>query len=225
MQELRHARPPCHDLLSRGRRSGPFRTGADRDADDLLHRHRGRTVDALRRPGRRVAAGRHRQCRRARSRTHRRDAAHARASRRSITCGPRITTAITSARCSSSRSSSRSAHFYDHGTPHPNDRIVSAQFLSAYESLSAGKRTIVKPGDKVKMTGLDITAVASANQFIRTNLPGGGSRNAVVRGRDSRRTRAPTRIRTTASQPGSCSPTAAFARSISAISPGTASSI
>src|SRR5204862_1392461 len=42
-------------------------------------------------------------------------------------------------------------HFYDHGTPHPNDRIVSAQFLSAYESLSAGKRTIVKPGDKVKM--------------------------------------------------------------------------
>jgi competence protein ComEC len=68
-------------------------------------------------------------------------------------------------------------HFYDHGKPHPNDRIVSSQFLSAYESLSAGKRTIVKPGDKVKMTGLDITAVASANQFIRANLQGGGSQN------------------------------------------------
>jgi competence protein ComEC len=65
-------------------------------------------------------------------------------------------------------------HFYDHGKPHPNDRIVSAQFLSAYETLSAGKRTVVKPGDKVKMSGLDITAVASANQFIRTNLAGGG---------------------------------------------------
>ena len=74
------------------------------------------------------------------------------------------------------------AHFYDHGKPHPNDRIVSSQFLSAYESLSAGKRTIVKPGDKVKMTGLDITAVASANQFIRTNLPGGGSQNASCAG-------------------------------------------
>ena len=73
-------------------------------------------------------------------------------------------------------------HFYDHGKPHPNDRIVSAQFLSAYESLSAGKRTIVKPGDKVKMTGLDITAVASANQFIRTNLPGGGGQNASCAG-------------------------------------------
>src|SRR5678810_928095 len=64
--------------------------------------------------------------------------------------------------------------FYDHGKPHPNDRIVSAQFLSAYEALSAGKRTVVKPGEKVKVSGLDITAVASANQFIRTNLPGGG---------------------------------------------------
>src|SRR5678816_49124 len=61
-------------------------------------------------------------------------------------------------------------HFYDHGKPHPNDRIVSAAFLTSYEELSQGKRTIVKPGDKVKMAGLDITAVASANQFIKTNL-------------------------------------------------------
>ena len=74
------------------------------------------------------------------------------------------------------------AHFYDHGIPHPNDRIVSSQFLSAYESLSAGKRTVVKPGDKVKMTGMDIRTVASASQFIRTNLPGGGSQNASCAG-------------------------------------------
>jgi len=73
-------------------------------------------------------------------------------------------------------------HFYDHGKPHPNDRIVSAQFLSAYEALSAGKRTVVKPGEKVKMSSLDITAVASANQFIRTNLPGGGGQNASCAG-------------------------------------------
>jgi len=73
-------------------------------------------------------------------------------------------------------------HFYDHGKPHPNDRIVSAAFLSSYEELSQGKRTIVKPGDKVKMTGLDITAVASANQFIRSNLPGGGRQNAACMG-------------------------------------------
>jgi len=68
--------------------------------------------------------------------------------------------------------------FYDHGAPHPNDRIVSAAFLSAYDALSRGKRTIVAPGDKVRMTGLDITTVASANRYLRSNLPGGGSRNA-----------------------------------------------
>jgi beta-lactamase superfamily II metal-dependent hydrolase len=73
-------------------------------------------------------------------------------------------------------------HFYDHGKPHANDRIVSSQFLSSYESLSAGKRTIVKPGDKVKMTSLDITAVAAGNQFIRTNLQGGGSQNTSCAG-------------------------------------------
>ena len=72
--------------------------------------------------------------------------------------------------------------FYDHGVPHPNDRIVSAAFLSAYDELSRGKRTIVKPGDKVRMTGLDITTVASASQFLRSNLPGGGSRNASCAG-------------------------------------------
>lgn len=73
-------------------------------------------------------------------------------------------------------------HFYDHGKPHPNDRIVSAAYLTSYEELSQGKRTIVKPGDKLNMTGLDITAVASANQFIRSNLPGGGRQNAACIG-------------------------------------------
>jgi beta-lactamase superfamily II metal-dependent hydrolase len=70
-------------------------------------------------------------------------------------------------------------HFYDHGTPNVNDRIISPQFMSAYEALSSGKRTSVRPGDKVKMAGLDITTVASANSFIRKNLPGGGGQNAA----------------------------------------------
>lgn len=73
-------------------------------------------------------------------------------------------------------------HFYDHGKTHPNDRIVSVAFLTSYDELSQGKRTIVKPGDKVKITGLDITAVASANQFIRSNLSGGGKPNAACTG-------------------------------------------
>lgn len=71
------------------------------------------------------------------------------------------------------------AHFYDHGAPHPNDRIVSAAFLSAYEDLTRGRRTIVKPGDTVRMSGLDLTVVASANRYIRENLRGGGRANAA----------------------------------------------
>lgn len=69
------------------------------------------------------------------------------------------------------------ARFYDHGTPHPNDRIVSAAFLASYEELSRGKRTIVTPGDTIRVTGLDIVAVASANRFTRANLRGGGEPN------------------------------------------------
>src|SRR5678810_438876 len=29
-------------------------------------------------------------------------------------------------------------HYYDHGKPHPNDRIVSAAFLTSYEELTQG---------------------------------------------------------------------------------------
>jgi competence protein ComEC len=69
--------------------------------------------------------------------------------------------------------------FYDHGAPHPGDRIVSAAFLSSYEDLSRDKRTSVVPGDQVRMSGLDIITVASNGQSLRTNLRGGGQPNAA----------------------------------------------
>lgn len=72
--------------------------------------------------------------------------------------------------------------FYDHGTPNPADRIVSAAFMTAYEEISRGKRTIVKPGDTVRIGGLDLTTVASANRYVRTNLRGGGQPNAACTG-------------------------------------------
>ena len=70
-------------------------------------------------------------------------------------------------------------HFYDHGAPHPTDRVVSKPFLSSYEELSRGKRTTVKPGDTIRMAGLEITTVASANKYVRANLRGGGRPNAA----------------------------------------------
>ena len=74
------------------------------------------------------------------------------------------------------------AHYYDHGAPHPNDRIVSKAFLTSYEELSRGKRTSVKPGDKLRISGLDITTVASANRYSRENLRGGGRPNTACAG-------------------------------------------
>jgi beta-lactamase superfamily II metal-dependent hydrolase len=72
--------------------------------------------------------------------------------------------------------------FYDHGAPHAGDRIVSAAFMTAYEEASRGKRTIVKPGDTLRMTGLDVTTVASANRYLQSDLPGGGGANASCAG-------------------------------------------
>src|SRR6187399_3083259 len=63
-------------------------------------------------------------------------------------------------------------HFYDHGPVAPNDRATPGTFMAMYEELSKGKRTTVKPGDKVKMAGLDITTLASTATVIKTNLPG-----------------------------------------------------
>ena len=169
MQELRHARPPSRSVVSWP--PSVFRTGADRTLT-IYYTHRGRTVDAF------VA-------RRAVAAVDTGNAASAIYG--SPRCAPRRHEdrhLWTTHRSRGARSSKQFpvAHFYDHGAPHPNDRIVSSQFLSAYESLSAGKRSVVKPGDKVKMTGVDITAVASANKFIRTNLPGGGAQNASCAG-------------------------------------------
>ncbi|HXH25512.1 MAG TPA: MBL fold metallo-hydrolase [Vicinamibacterales bacterium] len=71
------------------------------------------------------------------------------------------------------------AHFYDHGAPHPDDRIVSVAFMSSYENLTRGRRTVVAPGDTIRMRGLEITVVASADRYLRTNLRGGGRPNAA----------------------------------------------
>lgn len=70
-------------------------------------------------------------------------------------------------------------HFYDHGEPHPNDRIVSQEFMAAYAELTEGRRTIVRPADTVPMAGLDITTVASGEAYLESSLPGGGIANAA----------------------------------------------
>lgn len=73
-------------------------------------------------------------------------------------------------------------HYYDHGPLVAGDRATAPDFMSMYEVLSKGKRSTVKPGDKVPMKGLEIITVASNNVGIERNLPGGGQKNAACEG-------------------------------------------
>jgi competence protein ComEC len=68
--------------------------------------------------------------------------------------------------------------YIDHG-PNVQPGELADNFLKdTYPQLIAkAKHTVAKPGDRIAMTGLDIRVVASANQMIKTPLPGAGKPN------------------------------------------------
>lgn len=68
--------------------------------------------------------------------------------------------------------------FIDHG-PNVQPGELADNFLkNTYPQLIAkAKHTVAKPGDKIALAGLDIRVVASANQMIKTPLPGAGKPN------------------------------------------------
>ena len=133
--------------------------------------------------------------------------------------------AITSGRCFALAKQVPIMHFYDHGKPHPNDRIVSAAFLSSYEDVESGKAHHRQARRQVKMSGLDITAVASANQFIRSNLPAAAGQNAACAGVQKKDESAYADPDNGESAGIRSRVSADFEPSISATSPGTANSI
>ncbi len=69
-------------------------------------------------------------------------------------------------------------HFVDHG-PTVETQARPVEFLkTTYPALYArSKRTIVKPGDTVPVTGLDWRIVTSAGKALTTALPGAGAAN------------------------------------------------
>ncbi|MFO7301074.1 MAG: MBL fold metallo-hydrolase [Acidobacteriota bacterium] len=72
------------------------------------------------------------------------------------------------------------AHFIDHG-PTIEEREQVPGFQAAYAELySKARHTVVKPGDKLPIAGLDWTIVASAGQAIDRPLPGAGQDNAAA---------------------------------------------
>jgi beta-lactamase superfamily II metal-dependent hydrolase len=71
-------------------------------------------------------------------------------------------------------------HFVDHGASVESPEQV-AGFRAAYEQLLAtAKHTVVKPGDRVPVAGLDWRIVTSAARPITAPLPGAGQANAAT---------------------------------------------
>jgi beta-lactamase superfamily II metal-dependent hydrolase len=73
--------------------------------------------------------------------------------------------------------------FIDHGLPEnePNmsANTATAAFLrDVYPELYAkAKHTVVKPGDRIAIRGIDVRVVSSAGKTIEAPLPGGGKKN------------------------------------------------
>ncbi|MEO6527919.1 MAG: MBL fold metallo-hydrolase [Gemmatimonadaceae bacterium] len=72
------------------------------------------------------------------------------------------------------------AHFMDHGANVESPEAIPG-FRAAYEALFAtAKHTVLKPGDRIPVKGLDWRIVSSAGQAIKTPLPGAGHANAAI---------------------------------------------
>jgi competence protein ComEC len=74
------------------------------------------------------------------------------------------------------------AHFIDHG-PSVEEREQVQGFQAAYAELyGKARHTVVKPGDKVPIAGLDWRIVSSAGNVLKTPLPGAGKPNPACTG-------------------------------------------
>jgi competence protein ComEC len=63
--------------------------------------------------------------------------------------------------------------FYDHGQTVETTPAARALF-DQYVSLAGDRRRVAKPGDKLPLTGVDLTIVAAHSQVLAAPLPGGG---------------------------------------------------
>jgi beta-lactamase superfamily II metal-dependent hydrolase len=71
------------------------------------------------------------------------------------------------------------AHYIDHG-PSVEQREQVQGFQAAYAELrSKAKHTVVKPGDRVPIAGVDFRIVTAGGESLKTPLPGGGRANAA----------------------------------------------
>lgn len=69
--------------------------------------------------------------------------------------------------------------FLDHGDSVELQNARALQQWELYKLISAGKRTIVKPGDKIPLKGVDIQVVSSNGDVIAKPVKGGGPNDAL----------------------------------------------
>ena len=72
--------------------------------------------------------------------------------------------------------------FYDHGDSIEASTPQGAQLFDPYKAVSQGKRTIVKPGDKIPLKGVDITVVSANGVVLSKAINGGGGANEFCKG-------------------------------------------
>jgi len=69
-------------------------------------------------------------------------------------------------------------HFIDHGPSVESNAAVTEFLNTTYAALHRGARhTVVAPGDRIALAGIDVTVVTSAKQVINRPLRGRGVRN------------------------------------------------
>ncbi len=69
-------------------------------------------------------------------------------------------------------------HYIDHGSSVESSARVAEFLNTTYRGLyEAAEHTVVTPGDRITLAGVDITVLTSAKQVIDRPLPGGGGPN------------------------------------------------
>lgn len=71
------------------------------------------------------------------------------------------------------------AHYLDHG-PSVEEKDQAPGFTAAYTELQAkAKHTVVRPGDRISVSGLDVVVLTAAGQALKKPVPGGGRPNTA----------------------------------------------
>lgn len=71
--------------------------------------------------------------------------------------------------------------FYDHGDTIETEKPRDAERWKAYLSIASGKRTSVKPGDRIPLKGVRVDVVSSNGEVLQKPINGGGP-NALCKG-------------------------------------------